>query len=78
MSSEKIANIGTAEVPYIVEDDELVIGVFMVVQTVRLDDPGVTRTEVTVPDEQDYMKTLGLARYGMLRIEKQSVDDEEE
>ena len=67
--TERTLQIGTAEVEYEIEENELVLGVFLVIQTADIDDPGVTQTQICVPDTQDFVKSLGLARYGQLRTD---------
>ena len=61
--AEHTLQIGTAEVAYDLDENDVVLGVMVVIQTAEAGRPGFTRSEIAVPETQDFIKTLGLSRY---------------
>ncbi|NVC23391.1 hypothetical protein E7Z53_08035 [Kocuria salina] len=66
--------VGTAEVPLDLDDDELVLSVMVVIETAPVDSPGRTRLRVRVPEDQNFLKTLGLTRYAALEADDEALN----
>ena len=72
MSEQKI-QIGTTELSYDLGENELVLGAVLVIQTAELDHPGTTKTQLYVPDDQNFIISLGLTRYAALSADAEAV-----
>lgn len=71
--ADTILQVGTAEVPLDLEPDELVLSVLVVIETAPVDQPGRTRLRVRVPEDQNFLRTLGLTRYAALEADDEAL-----